>query len=175
MGEGKSAETRTSRVLSTFHFFLYCEEVEINTLCKAFSISKKTAYRDIRLLEQSGVLKAQFDRSRMAYVAAEWGELTMETEENRTRMRYLKKIRRICLWMLALEDWEGPEDNLIERYRHLFPAERDRTRQRDFEELRELGYLIGYSGAEADMPGGWYVEIPPAFCLRTIPSDVNWW
>ena len=77
--------------------------------------------------------------------------------------------------MLALEEWEGSEDNLITRYQRLFPEEKARTRQRDFEQLRKLGYLLGYSGGDFYDPGCWHVEIPSAFCLRTIPEDVNWW
>ena len=174
-GGGFHATERTSRILSTFHFFLYCREVEFQTLTRAFSVSKKTAYRDITLLEQAGVLEARFDRSRQAFVTAACGELAMAEEENATRRKYLQKIRRICLWMLALEEWEGPEDNLITRYHRLFPEEKARTRQRDFEQLRKLGYLLGYSAGDFYDPGRWYVEIPSAFCLKTIPEDVNWW
>ena len=169
------ATERTSRILSTFHFFLYCREVEFQTLTRAFSVSKKTAYRDITMLEQAGVLEARFDRSRKAFVTAACGELAMAEEENATRRKYLQKIRRICLWMLALEEWGGSEDNLITRYHRLFPEEKARTRQRDFEQLRKLGYLLGYSAGDFYDPGRWYVEIPSAFCLKTIPEDVNWW
>ena len=169
------ATERTSRILSAFHFFLYCEEVEYNTLMKAFSVSKKTAYRDINLLERAGVLEARFDQERKAFVTGKIGKLEMAAENNQTRLRYLRKIRRICLWMLALEDWEGSEDNLIALYRRLFPEEKDRTRQRDFEELRKLGYMLGYSSGDYFEPGGWYLEIPPAFGLKTIPNNVNWW
>ena len=175
MGMGKSSENRTQRVLSTFHFFRYCEEVESNTLCKAFSISKKTAYRDIRLLEQAGVLEARFDKTRRAFVTEACGELAMAEETNAARRRYLHKIRRLCLWMTALEDWEGPRDNLITRYQRMFPEEGGRTRQRDFAALRKLGYSLGYSAGDLCGPGGWYVEIPEAFGLLTIPEDVNWW
>ena len=173
--KGFHAAERTSRILSTFHFFLYCEEVEYNTLMKAFSVSKKTAHRDICLLERAGVLEARFDRERRAFVTEKCGELVMAAENNQTRLRYLHKIRRICLWMIALEDWEESVDHLIALYQRLFPEEKTRTRQRDFEELRKLGYFLGYSAGDEDTPGGWYAEIPPAFCLKTIPTDVNWW
>lgn len=174
MGKGKNAEAKTSRILSTYHFFLYCEEVEFNTLCKAFSISKKTAYRDIRLLEQAGLLEARFDKTRMAIVADNLEPRPMEHIENETRRKYAEKIRRLGIFMSEL-DALGENDNPIALYRRLFPPERERTRQRDFSELRKLGYILSYSGAGKDEPGGWFVQIPPAFFLATIPNDVNWW
>ena len=172
MGEGKSAGTRTSRILSTYHFFRYCEEVEFDTLCKAFSISKKTAYRDIRMLEQAGVLQARFDKTQRAFVPTSLEIRPMEPEKNATRLKYLAKIRRICILMAELDHLEGSP---IEMYRKLFPLEKDRTRQRDFAELGKMGYAVKYEAAFMDEPGYWNVEIPPAFGLDTIPEDVNWW
>ena len=168
------ATERTSRILSTFHFFLYCEEVEYNTLMKAFSVSKKTARRDICLLERAGVLKARFDQKKGAFVPDCLDLRPMEPVENETQQKYLGKIRRICILMAELDGLEE-NDNPIALYRHLFPSERARTRQRDFAELRKLGYVLAYSGAELGEPGGWSVQIPPAFGLDTIPEDVNWW
>ena len=174
MGAGKGAGARTDRVLSTYHFFRYCEEVEFNTLCRAFAIGKKTAYRDIRLLEQAGVLAARYDASQRAFVAERLDERPMEQIGNATQQKYAAKIRRLCIFMAAL-DGLGENGNPIELYQRLFPTEKARTRQRDFAALRRLGYILAYSGAVAGEPGGWLVGIPAAFCLDTIPGDVNWW
>ena len=174
MSAGKNAAARTSRILSTYHFFRYCREVEFNTLCKAFSVGKKTAYRDIRLLEQAGVLLARYDPSLRAFVPESLDLRPMEPFENATQRKYAGKLRRLCRFMAELDALEET-GNPIALYRSLFPQEHDRTRQRDFAELRRLGYILAYSGAAYGEPGGWLVQIPPAFGLDTIPEDVNWW
>ena len=171
-GNGNKAEARTSRVLSTYHLFRYCAEVEVNTLTRAFSISPKTAQRDIALLERAGVLRAEFDRTCAAYIPVSLEIEPMAEEQNATRRKYMEKLRRICRFMAALEDCVGSP---IALYRSLFPALTDRTRQRDFAQLSTLGYVLHYSGAFAGEPGGWVVEIPPAFGLDTIPKDTKWW
>ena len=163
---------RTARILSTYHFFRYCEEVELNTLQKAFSVSAKTAQRDMELLRRAGVLRVRFDKKRIAYVPASFKLEPMAEEKNETRRQYLAKIRRICVFMAELEGCDGSPITL---YRSLFPSLTARTRQRDFAALKELGYGLRYMAAFYDEPGQWSVEIPPAFLLDTVPEAVKWW
>ena len=63
--------------------------------------------------------------------------------------------------------------NKIALYWEVLPGISDRTRQRDFQELKKLGYSAPYSGEWPDEPGRWYYKIPGAYGLRTMP-ETGW-
>ena len=85
--------------------------------------------------------------------------------------RYLEKLRRLCILMRRMS-WEDYEDgtNKVELYRELFPNTPDRTRQRDFKELEQLGYEVWYERGFEDEPGRRHYDIPSAYGLATIPG-----
>ena len=164
-------KAKTSRVLSVYHLFLHCEEVSFQEFTLNFGISQRTALRDIRLLQQAGVLEARWDRARQAFVPVTLEPFPMEVQENKTRQKYLEKLRRLCILMRRMS-WEDYEDgtNKVELYRELFPNTHDRTRQRDFKELEQLGYEVWYERGFEDEPGRWHYDIPSAYGLATIPG-----
>ena len=164
-------KAKTSRVLSVYHLFLHCEEVSFQEFTLNFGISQRTALRDIRLLQQAGVLEARWDRARQAFVPVTLEPFPMEVQENKTRHKYLEKLRRLCILMRRMS-WEDYEDgtNKVELYRELFPNTPDRTRQRDFKELEQLGYEVWYERGFEDEPGRWHYDIPSAYGLATIPG-----
>ena len=96
--------------------------------------------------------------------------LPLEEQENQTRQKYLEKLRRLCILMRRMSE-EDSEDgmNKVELYREILPDIPDRTRQRDFKELEELGYEAWYERGYDDEPGRWYYEIPGTYGLKTIP------
>lgn len=163
--------TKTSRVLSVYHLFLHCQEVSYQEFTLNFGVSQRTALRDIRLLQQAGVLEARWDRARQAFVPVTLEPFPMEVQENKTRQKYLEKLRRLCILMRRMS-WEDYEDgmNKVELYRELFPNIPDRTRQRDFKELEQLGYEVWYERGFEDEPGRWHYDIPSAYGLATIPG-----
>lgn len=163
--------TKTSRVLSVYHLFLHCEEVSYQEFTLNFGVSQRTALRDIRLLQQAGVLEAQWNRARQAFVPVTLEPFPLEEQENKTRQKYLEKLRRLCILMQRMS-WEDNEDgmNKVELYRTLFPGIPDRTRQRDFKELEQLGYEVWYERGYDDEPGRWCYEIPSTYGLKTIPQ-----
>lgn len=163
--------TKTSRILSVYHLFLHCEEVSYQEFTLNFGVSQRTALRDIRLLQQAGVLEARWDRARQAFVPVTLEPFPMEVQENKTRQKYLEKLRRLCILMRRMS-WEDYEDgtNKVELYRELFPNTPDRTRQRDFKELEQLGYEVWYERGFEDEPGRWHYDIPSAYGLATIPG-----
>ena len=163
--------TKTSRILSVYHLFLHCEEVSYQEFTLNFGVSQRTALRDIRLLQQAGVLEAQWNRARQAFVPVTLEPFPMEVQENKTRQKYLEKLRRLCILMQRMS-WEDSEDgmNKVELYRTLFPGIPDRTRQRDFKELEQLGYEVWYERGFEDEPGRWHYDIPSAYGLATIPG-----
>ena len=163
--------TKTSRILSVYHLFLHCQEVSYQEFALNFGVSQRTALRDIRLLQQAGVLEARWDRARQAFVPVTLEPFPMEVQENKTRQKYLEKLRRLCILMRRMS-WEDYEDgmNKVELYRELFPNIPDRTRQRDFKELEQLGYEVWYERGFEDEPGRWHYDIPSAYGLATIPG-----
>ena len=163
--------TKTSRILSVYHLFLHCQEISYQEFALNFGVSQRTALRDIRLLQQAGVLEARWDRARQAFVPVTLEPVPMEVQENKTRQKYLEKLRRLCILMRRMS-WEDYEDgtNKVELYRELFPNTPDRTRQRDFKELEQLGYEVWYERGFEDEPGRWHYDIPSAYGLATIPG-----
>ena len=163
--------TKTSRILSVYHLFLHCEEISYQEFALNFGVSQRTALRDIRLLQQAGVLEARWDRARQAFVPVTLEPFPMEVQENKTRQKYLEKLRRLCILMRRM-GWEDYEDgtNKVELYRELFPNTPDSTRQRDFKELEQLGYEVWYERGFEDEPGRWHYDIPSAYGLATIPG-----
>ena len=164
-------KTKTSRVLSVYHLFLNCEEVSYEEFTLNFGVGCRTALRDIRLLKQAGVLEARWDRARQAFVPVTLEPFPMEVQENKTRQKYLEKLRRLCILMRRMS-WEDGENgmNKVELYREILPGIPDRTRQRDFKELEKLGYEAYYEHDFDDEPGRWCYEIPSAYGLSTIPG-----
>ena len=162
--------TKLSRVLSVYHLFLNCQEVSLQEFTLNFGVSQRTALRDIRLLQQAGVLEARWERARQAFVPVTLEPFPLEEQENQTRQKYLEKLRRLCILMRRMSE-EDSEDgmNKVELYREILPGIPDRTRQRDFKELEELGYEAWYERRYDDEPGRWYYEIPGAYGLKTIP------
>ena len=126
-------------------------------------VSQKTAYRDIRLLKQAGVLQIRYSKSREAFVPTGLAFTEPEWPENQTQKRYLEKLRRLCTLMVQIEGAEDP----IAWYRTQSPGLSDRTRQRDFKELDKIGYQIGYNPLrnpdrdwDPHYEPGWYYEFP---------------
>ena len=164
-------KTKTSRILSVYHLFLNCEEVSFQEFTLNFGVSQRTALRDIRLLKQAGVLETRWNRKRQAFVPVTLEPFPLEETENQTKRKYLEKLRRLCILMRRMS-WEDEEDgmNKVELYKEILPGIPDRTRQRDFKELEELGYRAQYRAGYYDEPGQWWYEIPSAYGLTTIPG-----
>lgn len=109
---------KTSRVLSVYHLFLNCEEVSFQEFTLNFGVSQRTALRDIRLLRQAGVLEVRWDRRRQAFLPVTLEPFPLEGQENKTRQKYLEKLRRLCLLMRRMR-WEDGSDGIskVDLYR----------------------------------------------------------
>ena len=167
---GISDISKISRLLSVYHLFLYCEEVSLQEFSLSFGVGQRTAVRDIRLLRQAGVLKARYDRTVQSFLPVSLELFPMEEQENKTRQKYLEKLRRLCVLMRRMtEEADGDGVSKTDLYRESFPGISDRTRQRDFMELEKLGYEARYIREFEGEPGRWYYEIPSAYGLNTIP------
>ena len=163
--------TRLSRVLSVYHLFRNCQEVSFEELRQQLGASEKTFLRDIRLLERAGVLAVRYGRKYRAFYPVSLEPRPMAEEDNQTRRKYLEKLRRLCLLMVRMaEETEWSGTGRVELYQELFPEQSDRTRQRDYRELEQLGYYARYEKEFDDEPGRWWYEIPGTYGLATIPG-----
>lgn len=160
---GGCSISKTTRLLVVFHLFQHCREVSFKEITDMLPVSQKTAYRDIRLLKQAGVLQIRYSRSREAFVPVTLAFAEPERPENRKQRRCLERLRRLCTLMVRLEEAEDP----VAWYRETYPDLSKRTRQRDFQELGKIGYRIKYNPIhDPDRnwdPGyvpGWTCEFP---------------
>jgi len=166
MGKRTESITKTSRLLVVFHLFQHCREVSFKEITDMLPISQKTAYRDVQTLKRAGVLQIRYSKRQEAFVPISREFTEPEWPENQTRKRYLEKIRRLCTLIVRLEEAEDP----VTWYRERYPDLSDRTRQRDFKELEQLGYEVWYERGFEDEPGRWHYDIPSAYGLATIPG-----
>ena len=154
--------SKTTRLLTIYHLFLTCQEVSFQEITLAVGeISRRTVIRDVRMLRQAGVLGARFDRSCQAYLPVSLEPFPMEEQACQPQQRYLEKIRRLCILMRRMQEedsWNGM--NKVELYREVLPDVPDRTRQRDFAELRKAGYDASYEPGYCGEPGRWYYTMP---------------
>ena len=135
----KAGISRMSRILTIYHLFANCREVSIREVVPA--VSHRTFLRDLQLLENAGVLKTGFSKKDNAYIPLELKPFEPNLPEGKPQRDYIEKIRRLCILMNELYDFEDEERPLhIELYQELFPNVHVRTRQRDFAELAKLGF-----------------------------------
>lgn len=136
--------SRTARILSIYHLFLYCNEVSIKEITDQMpEVNPATAKRDISLLNHAGVLQSKYSRKANAYipVGTEIVEITSPKSENDHKT--IEKVRRLCILMQELYEFDREAEPLhIQIYKELFPNINDRTRQRDFDDLKEIGYIV---------------------------------
>lgn len=175
----KSGISMTSRILSVYHLFMNCEEVSVKEVMNQLpEMSAKTFYRDIKLLKSAGVLKVRYSKKAEAYIPLSIEPTEPDLPESRTKRLITEKIRRLCILMQELYEFDDEEKPLhIELYKELFPNVAVRTRQRDFAELAKLGYIrrrdIDYFCDEDKEKYCYSFEIPGTYSLNTF-SERNW-
>jgi len=142
MRNEKKVLSKTSRVLSIFHLFCYCQEVSFNEFPDLIPISRKTFERDIAFLEQAGLLDIRYSRRAEAYVPASGGCMICSRPprfpESKPQRQFMEKIIRLTTMMQSLKEDTDP----AKWYRENYPELSTRTMQRDFAELGILGYRI---------------------------------
>lgn len=161
--------SKTSRILSIYHLFRYCEEISYQEVTDLIHVSEKTIYRDFCLLRQIGAIQSHFSKKRNAFVLLPGKCRPPVFPENKTQKRYLEKILRLCTMMRQMDAADDP----ITWYHTQYPTLSVRTRQRDFEELNKIGYKITYQrwddGDEEHPVGSTYCNFPyDAYSLTTF-------
>jgi len=164
--------SKTERILSIYHLFMFCEEVSKQELKdNLHGWCDKTFSRDVALLKRAGV-PICFSMLRKAFVLYdESGKVSPRGEfrnlpkypEGKKDRQYIDKIIRLITIMDEL-----PEEDCDIWYRETFPDVSKRTMQRDFAALNAIGYRIKYErdsfnsyDAGDDMPPRHYYSDRP--------------
>lgn len=158
-------DCRTNRLLLLFDLFYSYREVEMIEITNYLSaydlmVSHRTIGRDIRFLKQAGLMRGRYSRKYKAYeplktedyfVPRNGKYLSPVLPKERSKALYMEKIIRLCTLMteMIIAEVEDPIDWYRKKYKKLS----DRTRQRDFKQLREIGYKVVYAAADELGPG----------------------
>lgn len=136
--------SRTARNLSIYHLFLFCEEVSIKEITDQMpEVTQATAKRTISLLNRAGVLQSKYSRKANAYIPVSTEIVEIALPESKSARDNIEKLRRLCTLMQELYEFDREVKPLhIEIYKSLFPNVSEKTRQRDFDELKEIGYIV---------------------------------
>lgn len=142
MSEKKTS--RMARILSIYHLFMYCKEVSIKEITDQMpEVNPATAKRDIALLNSAGVLQSKYSRKDNAYIPLRTEIVEIAPPESKNEREKIEKVRRLCILMQELYEFDMEVDPLhIQIYNKLFPDVKKRTRERDFDDLKEIGYIV---------------------------------
>ena len=155
---------KTMRILTTYCLFRDCSEVEFRAITDWIPVSKKTVQRDIRFLEQAGLIRARFDRKTKSYIPMPTEGIQPVFPEKKNQRRYMERIIRLCYIIRHIDGVDDP----IHWYEEQFPTLSARTRQRDFSLLNQIGVDIYYIPDDGCFPGHWVCEFNGAFSLNTL-------
>lgn len=109
--------------------------------------------RDLKHLSEAGLIRVRYSIKEAAYIKHP-GEPRFNPDNVKGRkLLHLKRLSRIGLLMRRLENDPLNEEEIFDckklksikqSYQEIFPEIPDRTRQRDFTVLRNIGYPIEY-------------------------------
>lgn len=160
---------KTMRLLTIFCLFNDCEEVELREITDYMPVSKKTLGRDLKFLKQAGLIRWRFDRKSQTYLPQKPEGVQPVFPENKTQRRYMERILRLCRLIVEMDGEEQP----IQWYRETFPELSDRTRQRDFKILKDLGISIDYHASDGYIEGYWDCNYCGPFTLNTLSKKIR--
>ncbi len=148
---------RTKRLLTLFYLFDSCQEVSWQEIEDWTQVNPRTIKRDLAFLRQAGLIRTKYDQTIKGYQSLPTKGVLAQFPEGKAQRRYMERIIRLAHLIDLMECSE--DEDLIAFYREYFPNVSDRTRQRDFNLLRETGFTIYYTPAECDeFPGHWSYE-----------------
>lgn len=153
MTEKTGKVSALARQLMIFHLFRLMREVQYKDITDAFPISEKTAYRDIQALKQLGVIRLRYSSRSKSFLPPKGEDRFIPDEFNPpvfptgdARKRHAVRLLRLCTIMECL-GWDWVTDPAV-WYREHFPGLSQRTRERDFALLNQIGYRIDWIIAE---------------------------
>lgn len=151
------ADSALSRQLMIFHLLRFTGELQYKDILDAFPVNKKTAARDLQFLAHAGVARLRYSRRTMSFLPAGAEFVPRRASDfhppafppgSEPAKAHLERFVRLCTMMLELDqDPEGPGRDPALWYQTRYPALSRRTRERDFAQLREIGYGIAWREA----------------------------
>ncbi|OEH84684.1 hypothetical protein BHU72_07545 [Desulfuribacillus stibiiarsenatis] len=163
--------SKTARQLIIYHVFRFTKSVSIRDIRLYISIKNKTAYRDIKDLNNAGLLQTIFSKKDQCYVhhksTYDDSEQFYDPKytENQAYNRHLDKLRRLGRIMNRLHYNTLSYSDCLNWYQKAFPGVSTRTMQRDFKELTSIGYTIIYDRFEKC----YYINFP------RFEDDIRQW
>lgn len=158
--------TRTERQLLLFGILWQSscqyEAASLASITRRLPVSRRTIQRDIGDLTDAGLVCMEYSKKKRGYVWADEWAGTPEFKEDATgrRRQHLNRLNRLGTLMTEMENEDVPlwEKNWDEKtygiskkrftskvsYYEIFPDSSERTRQRDFETLRRIGFIVYY-------------------------------
>lgn len=152
---GKKRERRVvKRQLRLYELLCRYPIVQYEDIMEIYPYNKRMLQRDLADLRDAGLVEVKYSRKAGGYVKT--GTPGMKEGVNPGREIYLKSLNRLGRLMAELENEDVPfEDKeecqeyltAKESYHMLFPEMSESTRQRDFQLLSEIGYVVRYDSS----------------------------
>ena len=142
--------TKTERQLLLYEIIFTSETIEIDDAMKRLDASRKMILRDIVDLTDAGLVNLKYSRKAKAYIKGNPTGILNESEGTK-RNQYLKKLIRLIQFMEELSCASSDADfeyNCRIRYEELFPNVSERTRMRDYQTMKNIGYEIRWNEYE---------------------------
>lgn len=150
----KDALSQVERQLLLYELFIFNSEFVSKELIKScLPISDRMMQRDIQHLMEAGLISVKYSRVENAYIQHPEEVVFNPNGATGRWLIHLERLNRIGTLMRKLDNDNINEDEIFDRtklksikqsYEELYPGIPDRTRQRDFDVLRNIGYPIQY-------------------------------
>lgn len=130
---------QTERQMILYDLFSTLEAVSYSDIRFVLKqVEKRTLQRDLKDLSMAGMVHVTYSNEQKAYVPCDEGEeKTCEISDKKAA--HLEKLKRLAFCMTLTESADP-----IAEYMQKYPNASKRMRERDFEVLRNIGFLAGY-------------------------------
>lgn len=152
---------RIERQLMLYDCVCRCEVAQFGVICEIFPYNMRLLQRDLIDLKDAGLVAVKYSKKARGYIKTGVPAFTKEAPPR--RRAHLVRLNRLGRLMAELENEDIPKEDKKENqkngeeqeyftakdsYNQLFPGLSERTRQRDFEVLRNIGYWVRYDAQE---------------------------
>ncbi len=152
---------RIERQLQLYEHVCRYKIAQFEGICEIFPYNMRLLQRDLADLKDAGLVAVKYSKKARGYIKT--GVPAFDEEAAPRRKAHLVRLNRIGRLMSELENedipWEDKKENQEngedreyltskDSYNRLFPGLSERTRQRDFEVLRSIGYWVRYDARE---------------------------
>ncbi len=172
---------RIERQLRLYECVCRCEITMFGIVCEFFPYNMRLLQRDLADLRDAGLVAVKYVKKARGYIKTGVPAFTQKAAPR--RRAYLVRLNRLGRLMSELENedvsWEEKKENrengeeqeyftAKDSYNQLFPGLSERTRQRDFEVLRNIGYWVRYNAEEHC-----FDQEEFAFAWRDAPKTID--